>query len=144
VYDDYFLGCTVDIIGGFNNTPSNNNNAGGGHRGGPVDGAQCSGSPMAVGDTISILNSPDTGIADINAMWNGNKVSGWMYKGDNGTRFVELNHANQAGISLGVAWGWFTAGVSTPGGYSAITKWNGQLQPGTRLKKCFTGGSLFA
>ncbi len=144
IYDDFFLGCTVDIIGGNNNTPTNNNNSHEGHRGDPVDGATCSGSPMAVGDNISIIGAADTNIADINALWNGNKVAGWMYKGDNGTRFVQMNYSNQAGVSLSVTWGIGTIGVSTPGGYSGVSKWNGGLPPGTRLKKCFNGGSTLA
>jgi hypothetical protein len=99
---------------------------------------------MAVGDTISILNSPDTSIADINALWNGNKVAGWMYRGDNGKRFIQLNYQNQAGVSVGAGLKWASAGVSTPSGYSEINLWDGRLTPGTRLKKCFSRGGLFA
>ena len=99
---------------------------------------------MSVGDTISILNSPDTSIADMNAIWNGNKVVGWMYRGDNGQRYVQMNYSNSAGVSVAGDFGFVSAGVSQPGGYSEIKKWNGSLPPGSRLKKCFTGGSVFA
>jgi hypothetical protein len=142
IYDDWFLGCTVDFTGGYD--PNVNNGSLLAYKGGPVDGAVCAGSPMAIGDLISIMTAPDTYIADMNAMWNGNKVIGWMYKGDNGQRFVQMNYQNQAGVSLSVPLGPFSIGFNSPGGYSEIEKWNGMLPPGTRLRKCFTKGSQLA
>jgi hypothetical protein len=138
---DSFLGCDVAVS---TDSTSGQLNVIGAHKGAPVDGGSCSGSPMSVGDTISISSSPDTSVADINALWNGNKVEGWMYLGDDKTRFIQLNYQNQAGQNGAVSIGIASGGVSSPGGYSGIYKWNGRLPPGTRVKKCFTRGSQLA
>ncbi len=92
-------------------------------KGAPVDQARCWGSPMSIGDTISILSSPDTSVADINALWNGNTVSGWMYLGDDKVRFVQSK---------------------TLRGYGGIDAWNGRLPRGTRVVKCFAAGRKLA
>ena len=63
------------------------------------------GSPESIGDTISISTSPDTSVADINALWNGNKVAGWLYIGDDKTRFIQFNYQNQAGVSAAISVG---------------------------------------
>lgn len=138
---DSFLGCDVAVA---TDSTSGQQNVIGAHKGAPVDGATCSGSPEGVGDTISILTSPDTSVADINALWNGNKVSGWMYIGDDKARFVQWNYQNEAGKSAAVSAGVLSVGGSTPGGYSGLYVWNGSLPPGTRVKKCFTRGSQLA
>jgi hypothetical protein len=138
---DSFLGCDVYASVGVDTT--NVSTVIAAHRGAPVDGGTCSGSPEAIGDTISISGTPDTSVADMNALWNGNKVIGWLYKGDNGVRFIQLNYQNAAGQSAGVSLGLIGASVASPGGYSGIGKWNGSLPPGTRVKKCFTGGQQF-
>ena len=137
---DTFLGCDVDAqsYGSTTGQPMGGQLAD--RKGKPVDGATCSGSPHAVSETISISGLPDTNIADINAIWNGNKEIGWFYLGDDGNRYIQFNYANRAGFSAGVGYGLFSVGISSPGGYSDVYHWNGTLEPGSRVRKCFTGG----
>ncbi len=145
---DTLLGCDISSIGGVSQPPPPPSNAKGGtvavHAGKPIDFAACSGSPMAIGDTISILSTPDTNIADMNTLWNGNKVEGWMYLGDDGKRYIQFNYANQAGKSAALSFGIASGSVSSAGGYSSINLWNGQLPPGTRVKTCFSKGKQLA
>ena len=143
IANDLFLGCTAYLDGGYNPTAPMDGVISQ-HKGHPVDGAGCWNSPGTVGDPISALNAKDTSIADINALWNGNKVIGWMYKGDDGDRFIQLNYGNQGGWSAGVSLGFVSGAYNSPGGYSDVYKWDGRLPPGTRLKKCFSGGKLMA
>jgi hypothetical protein len=109
----------------------------------PVDGAACAGSPMTIADDIHKADGSYTEIADINALWNGNKVEGWMYLGDDGNRYVQKNYSNQSGVQWSISIGEAVqggVGVSSPGAYSGITPWNGQFPPGTSVRKCFVKG----
>ncbi len=81
-------------------------------------------------------------ITDINSLWNGNKNIGWMYKGSDGKRYVVMNFSNAAGVQWAVDIKVIAVGGSTPGGYSAVTPWNGRLPPGTRVVKCFSRGQM--
>jgi hypothetical protein len=144
---DFFLGCdyvAVDVGGdGYGGFIGGRGGSLGVHIGKPPDGGICANSPLSVGDPLP-GNTNNIGVADINAIYNGNKVAGWMYLGDDGHRYLQLNYANQAGYSIGVDLKLLSPGVSSPGGYSAVTLWNGQLPPGSRLNRCWSKGKVLA
>jgi hypothetical protein len=114
-------------------------------------GVACNGSPETIGDIINDpVKNADVVITEMNALWmdNGNNSSytwGWMYADAGGNRYIQVNYANKAqwSLSLSIAIGklGLGVGVATPGGYSAIAKWNGQLPPGAFPKKCETKGA---
>jgi hypothetical protein len=152
---DIFLGCDYAIFdtGSFMGFGGNKGNAKGVVQGPPQDGAQCQSSPTTVGDTVSPGNGYFTDVVDINAIWNGNKVAGWVYLGSDGKEYFQLNFANEAGRSLGVTWGVFSVGITPPSGYSGyypydpsmLTTTGMPFDPrnalfGAKVVKCFKGG----
>jgi hypothetical protein len=152
---DTFLGCDYAVFetGFFAGFAGNKGHAKGVVQGPPQDGAQCQSSPTNVGDTVTPGNGYFTDVVDINAIWNGNKVAGWVYLGSDGREYYQLNFQNEAGRSIGVQWGIFSAGVSFPSGYSGYYPYDPSMLStqgmpfdprnalfGAKVVKCFRGG----
>lgn len=51
------------------------------HPGPPRDGVRCSTSLLTVGDSVPTGRGHFTTVVDINPVWQGNRVIGWVYRG---------------------------------------------------------------
>jgi hypothetical protein len=141
---DTFLGCDYAMYDdGFNYIGFAGLKGGmiGVHVGPPMPGVTCNGSPSQVGEYITDGSGHSGTVTDINPLFNGNLVEGWMYITDTGFRFVQWNYNNKAGVSAGIGYGKLGGAVGTPGGYSGYYLWNGMLPAGTNVKRCFKDGA---
>lgn len=105
---------------------------------------KCSvGSPeYAVGDTLVPKDGPNTDVTDENYIIDGGVFVGIMYKGSNHNIYVAPYLGNQTGYSLGISWHSITIGFSSPTGWGPVVEWNGMLDPGSSVNKCWQDGEL--
>jgi len=122
------------------------------------NGVICAGSPYAIDGSVPSVTPGSsyggqlgyTRIADMNAIYSGVTNIGWLYKGDDGVIYIQVNYAS--GYTLGgsvavgfsfIVQGSVGGGVNSPSGYSGVMKFSGNLgashaSPG----KCASGGSV--
>lgn len=107
----------------------------------------CFGSPASIGSTFQ-FNYVDVTVTDINSLWQqtaqGSQLVGWIYKGDNGARYIQGNLSSSYGISWSVNAGLISIGVSPPSGVTPIQHYSGTLPHNTGDSKCETRGGVLA
>ena len=102
------------------------------------NGATCSGSPYALGDTM-VLSDANVQITDMNSLWQNQSKYGWLYQGKDGNRYVQLDLSSAAGKALA---GDFFKIDGTIRSYSKVKLWNGSVPAGTGVHRCETRGLL--
>lgn len=149
---DAFLGCSA-IYQGVTYTSPTNSDTIATRIGTPnQDAPGCEGSQLLVNDDFVAKDSKGDTLRDINIVWSGGMIVGWMLQGftlqadvpGGYQRYYMPNISSQPSINWNVGFKFLGAGDGPPStGQGQVQKWSGSLPPGSQTKKCFSkGGAL--
>lgn len=144
---DKFLGCDSFYISTDYTAPTRTDTIGARVGTPNQDAPPCEGYELSINDDFVPKDGPGDMLRDINAVWNGGYVVGWMLQGfahDAVTggyqRYYVPNLNTQPAISFNISFKFVSGTYTPPAGYGAIRKWTGMLPPGSQVKKCFSKG----
>ncbi len=107
----------------------------------------CNGSQLSVGSIFQV-NGQDITVTDINSLWTTSDGMthevGWIYQGNNGARYIQGDLTSSWGVNFSVSAGLISAGVSSPGTYTPIEHYSGNLPGGAGSAKCESQGGQLA